>query len=98
MEHLRRLVDRSVDPAQVREDAPRGDDPLPALPDLVVDHVHAVVSGGGQVAPRVALQHRVRANFDWYSSAVWTLSTYAQTVLWDDEGALSLGFYLQRSF
>jgi hypothetical protein len=44
------------------------------------------------------LQHRVRASRDFDFSGAWRFSVYADGVLWDDHGAVSVGFYLQKSF
>lgn len=44
------------------------------------------------------IQHRIRAtrNMNWVSG--WNLSVFAESLLWADEDAWSLGVYLQKSF
>lgn len=44
------------------------------------------------------VQHRVRLDVNLYDVYGCTLSFYGQMNLWDDETAVSSGFYLQRSF
>ena len=41
---------------------------------------------------------RLRANFDWYEAAGWSLSLFGEGVLWDDQTGIAAGIYLQRSF
>ncbi len=43
-------------------------------------------------------QHRVRASRDFFWGSGWILSTYVQGLLWDENGGVTLGFYLQKSF
>lgn len=43
-------------------------------------------------------QHRLRASRDFDFAHAWRLSLYADGVLWDEHGAVSLGFFLQKSF
>ena len=50
------LVDCGIDQTQVVHDAPGCNHTLAGLPDLVVDHVDAVVVIGGQLAPRVTVE------------------------------------------
>lgn len=42
--------------------------------------------------------HRAAMWRDWHSTSGWSLSARLEAALWDDEHALTLGFYLQRSF
>src|SRR6476659_5559706 len=58
---LHRLVDRRVEDTQIDEHAAGGDDALAGLPHLVVDDEHAVVAGGRQLPPRIAVEHLRRA-------------------------------------
>jgi hypothetical protein len=44
------------------------------------------------------LQHRLRVGRDWNALAGWSVSMYTEGRLYDDDGSLSLGFYLQRSY
>ena len=44
------------------------------------------------------LQHRLRAGRDWNALAGWNVSLYTEGRLYDDEGSLSIGFYLQRGY
>lgn len=43
-------------------------------------------------------QHRLRGTIDLYTAWKWTLSFYGQGHYWDEEGAFSGGFYVQKSF
>jgi hypothetical protein len=40
----------------------------------------------------------LRGGGEWHSASGWSFSTHAELVLWDAEQAITLGFYLQRSF
>lgn len=44
------------------------------------------------------VQHRVRASREMRLGSGWNVSGYVETILWDDDDAWSLGFYLQKSF
>ena len=43
------------------------------------------------------LQHRFRASRDVRLGPDWNLSLTADATAWDEEGALTIGMYLQRS-
>ncbi len=43
-------------------------------------------------------QHRLRASSDLFGEDGWSLYVYGDIQLWDEEGAVTLGFYFTRSF
>ena len=43
-------------------------------------------------------QHRVRVGGDWNDADGWSVSAHGDVALWDQENAVSLGVYVQRSF
>jgi hypothetical protein len=43
-------------------------------------------------------QHRVRLGGDWNTVSGWSVSVHGDVSLWDQENAITLGMYLQRSF
>ncbi len=43
-------------------------------------------------------QHRVRVSTDWFGAGGWSLNVYGDVTIWDEEGALTVGFYFTRSF
>ena len=45
-----------------------------------------------------AVQHRLRATGDWYSSGGWNLSIYGEALKKDLENTFALGFHFGRSF
>jgi hypothetical protein len=44
------------------------------------------------------LQHRLRGTRDFGLVHGWRVSCYVETMIWDDEGALMLGAYVQKDF
>jgi len=44
------------------------------------------------------LQHRLRLSHDWFTASGWSLSWYAEGILWSDELGAVVGAFLQRSF
>ncbi len=44
------------------------------------------------------IQHRLRASRDGLLRSGWSYSVYAEVLPWDEEGALSVGGYFQKSF
>ncbi len=43
-------------------------------------------------------QHRLRLFTDFFLDSGWSLSGHLETIVWDHENSVALGFYLQKSF
>ena len=44
------------------------------------------------------VQHRVRVFTDFFLDSGWSISGHLETLVWDQENSIALGFYLQKSF